>query len=887
MYLSPLFVIMTDEKMDVTVLLMCLNEEQALPKVVADIRAAFASQQYSYEILVVDDGSTDRTVAIAQELSCRVIRHASQRGAGAAYKTGVSSAQGSTIVILDADGTYTAADIPKMLAFMPEYDQVNGARTSEKGELPFLRAPAKWLVRMVVSLLAGKEIPDLQTGLKAFKKDILLPYLWVIPDKFSYATLTTLIFLCHGYKVKYIPTEYHHRIGRSKYQPFRDTVYVLMQVVRFFLYFFPGRIFIPMACLLGGIIYANSLHGQFHFDDRVYIVDNYAIKSTGHLLHNWIVYPCRFITFLSLAFNYQINGLHVLGFHLFNLGTHLLCAYFVWWLVLLTFLTPAMKDKEISKNAGLIALLSGLVFVSHPIQTESVSYIWQRASSMAALFYLASLCFYIKSRLDKGSVYYICSLIAAILAMFTKENTVTLPLMVLLYEISFFEERKPNWRYLFPFLLTILIIPLTIFLTRAPQFATIQKFMHEPGGTTPWEYLLTQFRVMVTYVRLLFVPINQNIDYDYHIAKSLFEPPILMSFIFLVSIFYTAIRLFSQYRLISFSIFWFFLTLVPESSVFPLKNIIFEHRLYLPMAGYSLLLVSGMYYLMGKKAIKAVVLVLAVIIGANAVLTYQRNKVWKDDLDLWSDAVQKSPLKARAVNNRGFAYYLHGKLPQAIADYNKAIALDPQLADAYAGRGLCYADNGNFSQSIADYNKAVAIKPDFSEAYYNRGISYLHHGDLAFALRDFTKVIAFKSNYTARAYYARGADFAQGGDAPQAIADYSKAIALDPSYVDAYYNRGLIFAQQKNFAEAILDFDKAIEINPHDADAFNNRGILYGMQGDLDHAIEDFSRAIDINPHGAQSYSNRSNAYYQKGDLNQARLDYNNALQASKVASGN
>ena len=136
-----------------------------------------------------------------------------------------------------------------------------------------------------------------------------------------------------------------------------------------------------------------------------------------------------------------------------------------------------MKEDKITRHAGLIALFAGLVFVSHPPQTEAVTYIWQRATSMVAFFYLASLCLYVKSRLlqqtgdRKWHPYYISSLIIAVIAMFTKENAVTLPLMILLYEISFFKTKgKLNWKHLFPFLLTIFIIPLTILLTKAPQF---------------------------------------------------------------------------------------------------------------------------------------------------------------------------------------------------------------------------------------------------------------------------------------------------------------------------------------------------------------------------------------------------------------------------------
>ncbi len=230
---------------------MCFNEQEALPHVISDIRAAFKDQPYSYEILVVDDGSTDKSFSIAQQLNCRVIRHHHRRGAGAAFKTGVLAAQAPLMAMLDADGTYTAADIPKMLEYFPEFDQVNGARTSEKGDLPILRTPAKWLVRMFVSLLANKMIPDLQTGLKAFKRDLILPYLWVIPDKFSHCPLITLAFLCNQRSVKYIPTEYHQRIGgQSKFHPIKDTAYVLFSVCRFMMYFYPKRILFPVAFIL-------------------------------------------------------------------------------------------------------------------------------------------------------------------------------------------------------------------------------------------------------------------------------------------------------------------------------------------------------------------------------------------------------------------------------------------------------------------------------------------------------------------------------------------------------------------------------------------------------------------------------------------------------------
>ncbi len=311
----------------------------------------------------------------------------------------------------------------------------------------------------------------------------------------------------------------------------------------------------------------------------------------------------------------------MVGYHFFNLVVHLISSCFVWWLTLLTLSTPAMKGNKITQHANVIALLVGLVFVSHPVQTGAVTYIWQRAASMMALFYLASLCLYVKSRLQPPQhrvlrrSYYISSLMMAILAMFTKENAVTLPLMILVYEFSFFEVKENLlWKQLTPFLLTILIIPVTTLLSQSGRIQEIQRIAEAPAGISPIHYFLTQFRVIVTYIRLSFLPLNQNLDYDYPVFKSIFEWPVFFSSLFLITILAWAKCLFSKYRIVAFSIFWFFLTLLPESSFIPQNDIIFEHRLYLPLVGFSIFLVTGVYYLWGKNSLKIMGVILGVVI---------------------------------------------------------------------------------------------------------------------------------------------------------------------------------------------------------------------------------------------------------------------------------
>ena len=289
---------MKPHSIDVTILMPCHNEDQALPKVVGDIRAAMQATQYSYEILIVDDKSTDRSVEVAEELGCRVIRRPVRRGAGAARKTGILAAAGRIIVMLDADGTYAAEDIPKMLAFFPEYDQVNGARTSEQGTVAFLRRPAKWLIGLLASFLARQRIPDLNTGLKAFKRDLMIPYLWTVPDGFSCVSSMTLAFMCNGQAVKYIPTEYRKRIGVSKFHPIKDTYNYILTVFRLVTYFEPLRVFFPAALVLivWGIV--KSLHdlyfviGRLQLSDIILILSGVIIGFQG-LLADLIVAQAR------------------------------------------------------------------------------------------------------------------------------------------------------------------------------------------------------------------------------------------------------------------------------------------------------------------------------------------------------------------------------------------------------------------------------------------------------------------------------------------------------------------------------------------------------------------------------------------------------------------
>ena len=277
---------------------------------------------------------------------------------------------------------------------------------------------------------------------------------------------------------------------------------------------------VVIICVVGILVYSNMLGGAFQFDDHWCITNNPAIRNLSNLPAVWNFWPTRFITILSFALNYRLERFNVFYYHLFNLLIHLGSAILVWWLTFLALSTPEMRDKKIAGHKEAIALFAGLIFASHPIQTEAVSYIVQRATSLAGFFCLASVCLYAKSRSRESEsassngwrYYYAASLIAAVMAAFTKEMAIMLPLAILLYDICFLNTEKAiRWKRLVPFFIILLIIPITMFATRSLDFFRMRHAAEGPAGISSGHYLLTQFRVIVTYIRLLFIPINQNV----------------------------------------------------------------------------------------------------------------------------------------------------------------------------------------------------------------------------------------------------------------------------------------------------------------------------------------------------------------------------------------
>jgi len=240
-------------KSKISVILPAYNEEKAIGKVIDDVSSVMKQEGYDFEIIVVDDGSTDRTAETARSRGAVLLRHSANKGVGAARKTGVLNSSGDIVVMLDSDGTYPAKSIPELLKYIPEYDQVIGARTTEQGAFRMVRQPVKWIMFQLASFLAKQKIPDLNSGFRALKKEILLKYLYLIPNGFSCVSTMTLSFLCNNHSVKYVPVEYYKRTGKSKFRIFGDTKDFLFTIVRIVMYFNPLRIFLSLSTALFAI----------------------------------------------------------------------------------------------------------------------------------------------------------------------------------------------------------------------------------------------------------------------------------------------------------------------------------------------------------------------------------------------------------------------------------------------------------------------------------------------------------------------------------------------------------------------------------------------------------------------------------------------------------
>jgi len=498
------------------------------------------------------------------------------------------------------------------------------------------------------------------------------------------------------------------------------------------------------------------------------------------------------------------------------------------------------------------------------------------------LFYLLSLVMYIKARSFETEInaerskrrnniksvsYYSISIISAVLAMKTKEIAFTLPVIISIYEFIFLAGKiKRRIFYLIPILLTMLIIPLSLIDFDKPiaemtgdisDQTTVQKSISRS------EYLFTQFRVIVTYIRLIVLPINQNLDYDYPVYHSFFNPEVCLSVLFLLSLLGSGIYALYRYRntiphtrLMAFGIFWFFVTLAVESSI--VLQVIYEHRMYLPSVGIFILisLFTGIVMIRLERTQQMIIVSLfTIIIIFLSGATFLRNNIWQSKISLWEDTVKKSPSKFRPHYNLGVAYSEHGRTGDAIREYLTAIQIFPYHSKSHNNLGLDFVKMGRIGDAIKEYLTAIQIDPNYADAYYNLGIAFAAQGQINDAIKQYLSAIEIDPDYY-KAHINLGVIYFKLGRTEDAIKEYLTAIQVAPGFAVVHYNLGTAYTAQGRTADAIKEYLTAIQIRPGFYEAHYNLGRAFMTQGQFDEAAREFKTVLNLNPNHAGARKN-------------------------------
>ena len=634
------------------------------------------------------------------------------------------------------------------------------------------------------------------------------------------------------------------------------------------------------------LAYSNTLDASFHFDDTTSIVENRALRDLGSF---WPPSGNRYLGYLSLALNYRFGGLDVLGYHVVNLLVHVCNGLLVFALASVTVGSPVLRRSELGPlTRRFLPLAAGLIFSLHPVATQAVTYIVQRFASLATLFFLLSVVLYAHARVAleeerrssaRAAWPYGLSIAAAVAAMRTKEISFTLPIVAAAYELVFF---RPGRR-------SLLLVPLAATAVLVPLGITVEgggaaSFLDDPGrlvsetaAISRWSYLLTQTRVVLTYLRLLVFPIRQNLDYDFPVSRSPADPPVLLAVAVLGSVALLATWALRRARrtrsaagvLVFFGAVWFFVTLSVESSIIPIRDVIFEHRVYLPSAGAAVALGTMVLFaverlrLGGSLAAQAA-LGLLVTAGPLAALTYSRNAVWKNEVSLWSDAVAKSPGKSRPHENLGVALLGAGATGEGIRELLVALSIQPDYPEAHDSLGVAYARAGRLDDAMGEYREAIRLAPRMAQAHRGLAECCAELGRLDEAVREYRESLRLDVAVP-KAHAGLGNALRSQGRLDDAATAYRNAIELEPALPEAHNNLAAVHEALRQYDAAIREYREAIRLDPARPEFHFNLGNAFLATRRFDDAVRQYQEAIRLAPGYAEALDNLAATYRAMG----------------------
>lgn len=613
-----------------------------------------------------------------------------------------------------------------------------------------------------------------------------------------------------------------------------------------------GGIIILAACFLA---YSNSFFVPFQFDDHPQIVDKVLLRSLDGFndLERWFNPNQRPVSFFSLALNYRLSTLSVMPYHLVNLSLHvvfcLLCFGFARWL--LRRACPALKDNALWAASMFIALLCAL----HPLQTQAVTYIVQRMAILAGIGYVGACWAYVSARVSHMEKGWHASLVGKYLlvvfciyfGVMSKQNAITVPLVLAVLEAFFVRGKngKANWWI-------IIGVPLAFALFSVIAAVNMDLVSKDSKAISRGMYFATQCLVLFHYFRLMLLPYHQNVDHDFPVADGMLEPAVLVALAGHLAILFIAWQLRNKEKLVSFGIFWFYLAISVESSIIPIRDVMVEHRLYIPLFGFALIVTA---LLLKIRQLKLTWAIMASIVVFAGILTYQRNEVWQSELALWNDAVSKSPGKARPHFGAGRAYHHAGALEKAMHHLNEAVRLDPENVKALNEIGLVHFELGRPEKAIALYQRSLQLKPRNAKALINIGLAWEELGIHEEAMRHYKMAEQIEPN-NPLVHYNIGNILLATGRGNTAVEHYKQALDMDPGYAKAWYNMGNAYYQMGDTAGAITAYERAVAVLPTFAMAWNNLGNMWFLKGEKDKAANCYGEVLRIDPDNEQANIN-------------------------------
>jgi tetratricopeptide (TPR) repeat protein len=666
------------------------------------------------------------------------------------------------------------------------------------------------------------------------------------------------------------------------------------------------RILLPLLIVAGGVLaYWNSFAGVFIFDDRLWIIGDRRLKVLWPL---WEVLGRRRpVVDYSLALNRAIGGDNAWGFHAVNLTIHVLAGLALFGIVRRTLSREPLR-RRFGASSWWLATVVGLLWVVHPLQTQSVNYIIQRAESLMGLFYLLTLYCVIRGTGSRhGWWWYAAAVVASLLGMGSKGVMVTAPLAILLYDRAFLaatwrEVIQRRWGLYVALAATWGVL----------VFTGVARGVLDPGrpgahvgfsyrGISPLGYALTQCGVLLQYLKLSLLPYSLCLDYHWPVARAAgqFVPQGIALAALLAATVWALIR----YPRVGFAAAWFFIVLAPTSSMIPIKDPIFEHRMYLPLASIVVLAVIGsdeaLCRLAARLSHRDIVrrvagAALAVLAAAALVYgTIERNRVYRSEVTMWRDVLAKQPRNARAAENLGISLLAEGRLGEALETLQEAVQISPRSANVRNGLGFALVAHGRLDEAIESFREAIRLKPRYPRALVNLGNALNEKGRTEESIAQFTQAVLIQPNYT-DARLNLGNSYLTLGNVDDAIAQYTWIVEFDPEHAKAWGNLGYallsqaqrkiagggVSTDQAMFDAAIRALEKALDLDPKSRNAWNNLGLACVMQSEvarsrgdsgeadrkLDEAIEAFRQALWVQSDFVAAHYNLANALAERGD---------------------